>query len=267
MKLKYFLLALVIGSTTTITKAQDYDLGLFGGFAFYQGDLSPGLSNGLVNAVKGTRPAIGAIYRYNFHPNFSVRGNFNFGWIAAYDKYQNKGTSRESRNLSFNAPLLELSGQFEWNLRKYIAGSKKYTWTPYLFAGFGLTYSRPMAWYEGEMVHLKPLVTEQEKQGAAHAGKGPIHPVIPIGGGLKFNVKRDWTVGVEMGWRKMFTDYLDDVSGTYTGLNDGSMDAKLGNRTGQVLAPGTRRGNPTLKDSYFFYGITITKTLRKYSCN
>ncbi|MDX5319871.1 MAG: DUF6089 family protein, partial [Bacteroidota bacterium] len=110
MKLKYFLLALTIGFGTVATKAQDYDMGVFGGFSMYQGDLSPELSQGIGNMIKQNRPAGGVLYRYNMHPNYSIRGNFNFGWVAAYDKYGNAGTSRESRNLSFNSPVVELSG-------------------------------------------------------------------------------------------------------------------------------------------------------------
>lgn len=266
MKLKYFFLALVIGSGTISTQAQDYDFGLFGGFSFYQGDLSPGLDNGIGNLIKTNRPAIGAIARYNFHPNFSVRGNLNVGWVASYDKYQNEGTSRESRNLSFNSPLVELSGTFEWNMLKYIAGSKKHTWTPYLFAGFGMTYTNPMTWYDGKLYSLRKLNTETGKARDTYWGKRAIQPVIPVGGGLKFNLRRDYTLGIEAGWRMMFTDYLDDVSTSYTGSNTGSIDDILGNRTGKPVAAGTQRGGSEYKDSYFFWGVTLTKTLRPYKC-
>ncbi|MBI1221591.1 MAG: outer membrane beta-barrel protein [Bacteroidetes bacterium] len=263
MKLKYILLALLIGFGTSASKAQDYDVGIMGGLSGYQGDLAPGLDNGLINAFRGERPAIGGIYRYNFHPHFSVRGNLNIGWVAAYDKYYNKGTSRESRNLSFNSPIVELSGTVEYNILRFISGSNKYKWTPYLFGGFGLTYIHPMAWYNGKLVNLRPLTTETGKQGSSYS---PIQAVIPVGGGLKFSLKNDWVLGVEAGWRIMFTDYLDDVSTNYTGDNSGSMSANLGNRTGKPVAAGTKRGNPGYKDSYFIYGITLTKTLRPYKC-
>jgi len=265
MKLKYFFLALAIGSGTISTQAQDYDFGLFGGLSFYQGDLSPGLGNGVGKFIGTFRPAIGGIARYNFHPNFSVRGNLNFGWIASYDRYQNEGTSRESRNLSFNSPIVELSGTFEWNILKYIAGSKKHTWTPYLFAGVGLTYIHPMAWHEGDLISLRKLNTDISK--ASGTSYSPIQPVIPIGGGLKFNLRRDYTLGLEAGWRMMFTDYLDDVSAGYTGDNSMStIDSKLGNRSGVPQAAGAQRGGEKYKDSYFFLGLTLTKTLRPYKC-
>jgi hypothetical protein len=38
---------------------------------------------------------------------------------------------------------------------------------------------------------------------------------IPFGIGAKMNVSKKVGIGLEWGPRKTFTDYLDDVSGTY----------------------------------------------------
>jgi hypothetical protein len=43
---------------------------------------------------------------------------------------------------------------------------------------------------------------------------------IPFGAGIKYRLDRQWDFGFEIGWRKTFTDYLDDVSGTYADKND-----------------------------------------------
>lgn len=269
MKLKYFLLALVIGTGTATTKAQDYDLGVFGGVSFYQGDLAPGFTNGFVNGLRGIRPAIGGLARYNFHPNFSVRGNLNFGYVAMYDHLANEGTSRESRNLSFHSPIIEASAMVEINLRKYIAGSQKWTWTPYVFVGAGFAYTKTQTWYEGERYALRTLQTEAEKSATEYWGKRAIQPVIPMGLGFKYNIKNNWTLGVEFGWRMMFTDYLDDVSGSYTGATPTSttdMAAILGNRSGTARAYGSQRGNKDANDSYCFFGLTLAKTIRPYQC-
>lgn len=265
MKLKYIILALVVGSATTTSKAQDYDLGAFVGLSFYQGDLAPGFSNGFGNAFRGMRPAIGGIGRYNFHPNFSARANLYFGYVAAYDKFGNEGTSREIRNLSFHSPVVEASVVAEWNIMKYIAGSNRFRFTPYLFAGFGFAYVNPKTWLGDERIALRELRTEQEKT-PPYWGYRAIQPVIPMGAGIKYNWDRNWSVGVEMGWRMMFTDYLDDVSGTYTGDNSGSTAALLGNRSGRIYDAGRKRGNPDNNDSYYFVGISIFKTIRPYQC-
>src|SRR5690606_13448162 len=66
-------------------------------------------------------------------------------------------------------------------------------------------------------VFLKPLSTE---------GQGlPQYPdrkpykltqfAIPFGAGVKFRVSRNTVLAYEVGLRKIFTDYLDDVSTTY----------------------------------------------------
>ena len=69
-------------------------------------------------------------------------------------------------------------------------------------------------------------------------------------------------IGLEWGPRKSFSDYLDDVSGTYPDwastnafnkntvkFTDRSKNA--GNNVNKM------RGNPRTKDWYFFFGITL----------
>jgi hypothetical protein len=40
-------------------------------------------------------------------------------------------------------------------------------------------------------------------------------PTIPFGGGVKFAITENLRIGFEIGLRKLFTDYLDDVSTSY----------------------------------------------------
>lgn len=262
MKLKYFILALILGTSVSLTKAQDYDLGVFAGASFYRGDLTPTAVNGL----RGTRPAIGVLGRLNLHPNFALRGNLNLGYIAAYDRLNNPGTDansdgRRARKLSFHAPVIELSGMLEINLMKYIAGSKKYKFAPYLFGGVALAYTAPKAYFRGDRVSLINVPTEPGKSYSA------IKLAIPFGAGLKYNISKNWTLGVEFGPRLTFTDYLDDVSTTYnTSLTPGSQDYLLSNRTDGPIDASSKRGNPQYNDWYFFTGFTLCKTIRPYRC-
>src|SRR6185295_9077554 len=43
---------------------------------------------------------------------------------------------------------------------------------------------------------------------------------IPLGGGVKYALTSNIHTGLEIGIRKLFTDYLDDVSTTYADPND-----------------------------------------------
>ena len=70
-------------------------------------------------------------------------------------------------------------------------------------------------------------------------------------------------IGVEWGMRFTFTDYLDDVSGTYYDnflLQEarGEFVAKLADRSATLHEAGAGRGNSTTKDFYSFAGATIT---------
>jgi hypothetical protein len=38
---------------------------------------------------------------------------------------------------------------------------------------------------------------------------------IPFGLGVRYKIDRYWDLSLEVGWRKTFTDYLDDVSTSY----------------------------------------------------
>ncbi|TNE78334.1 MAG: hypothetical protein EP332_14745 [Bacteroidetes bacterium] len=263
MKLKYFILALILGTSVTMTKAQDYDLGVFAGASFYRGDLTPTAVNGL----RGTRPAGGVLARLNMNPHFSLRGNFNIGYIAAYDRLNNPGSSQEdvdrkARNLSFHAPVFELSGMLEVNLMKYIAGSKKYKFAPYIFGGVAAAYSSPKAFLNGDRVALAGVETEPGKS------YSPIKIAIPFGLGIKYNISKNWTLGFEFGPRLTFTDYLDDVSTTYNvNAAPGSDAAMLSNRTGKPVSATSLRGNSNNNDWYYFTGITLYKTIRPYRCN
>ena len=93
---------------------------------------------------------------------------------------------------------------------------------------------------------------------------------IPMGVGFRFALNDFLMIGVEAGVRRTFTDYLDDVSGSYVNYNDllagnGELAAALGNRTGElngsepvILPTGTQRGNPAEDDWYSVAGVTLS---------
>jgi len=245
-------------------KSQDYDLGLYGGVTQYAGDLYPFLDNGLKNALRGMRIAGGGLARLNLHPKFSLRGNLVIGYIAGYDRLSNGGTNLAPRNLSFHSPIIELSGVGEFHFMKYIHGVQRHNWSPFLYAGVGVTYFEPKTWQNGKRYNLRELETEVDKNYA------PVTLAVPIGLGIKFAYK-NYTITLESGYRWTPTDYLDDVSGSAPvnaldhNLNpNATIDQQLAirKRPPTVL----RRGNPDKKDGYFVHGVTIAKTFRTYKC-
>src|SRR5262249_33712591 len=88
---------------------------------------------------------------------------------------------------------------------------------------------------------------------------------IPFGFGCKFNLSSKWLLGWEVGFRRTYTDYLDDVSKTYPDFKAiGELQAMtFSDRSGEVnggkylAVPGDTRGNPQDKDWYIFSGISL----------
>jgi opacity protein-like surface antigen len=241
--------------------SQHSELGIKFGVSLYQGDLSPDikeLNPGQVN------PMVGVFGKYNFNRFIVARAGFNYGLVSAEDaKSTNDGS--KNRNLSFRSNILEGNLMLEINILGYEPYNLEKPWSPYVFAGIALFHYNPKAKYDGEWIELQPLGTE---------GQGlPSYPdrqpyslnefAIPFGAGLKFALSDTWNLGVEGGFRRAFTDYLDDVSMSYVEesllLEKNPLSAALANRSGNPIAAGSTRGNDKVSDWYAFFGVTLSK--------
>lgn len=250
-----------------VVDAQDFQLDIATGISNYQGDLQPS-----VFTFAHSKPCFFGSLKYGLTPKIYLRGGFGLGSVGATDA----GTRRDletGRNLSFSSTIQEASLGLEYRFFK----TSTFRLTPYIFACVGVFHFDPVTDYFGEMVHLQPLGTE---------GQGlPQYPnkkkyaltqmCIPFGGGLRYQVNCELSIGVEFGNRKLFTDYLDDVSGTYADKaallsGRGQLAVNLayrGNETdpNNLYPPaGSVRGNPKQNDWYYFFGLTVG--LKFYDC-
>lgn len=228
------------------------------GIASYNGDLkakSISLSQSRFMGSLGVR--------YDLTENLAARSYLSLGGLKADDK---KGTAgMQERNLNFK------SGIFEWEagLHYSILNLNYHWWTPYVSAGIGLFHFSPSTTdINGNKVKLQPLSTE---------GQGVVPGVkpykltqfyIPLAVGVERMLNEDMRVGLELGYRKTFTDYLDDVSGVYADENillaakgQAAVDlAYRGDEVGGGPYPGAGavRGNSSNKDGYIYVGLTFT---------
>ncbi len=228
------------------------------GLAGYHGDLKAHAVSLSQTKLMGS---IGA--RYDLSEHLNLRSYITLGALQADDK---KGTAAmQDRNLNFKTKLLdwELTGQYNFfNLNDR-------WWTPYVFAGIGIYHFKPYTKdTSGNKYELKPLSTE---------GQGFVSGVkpykltqfsIPLGIGVDYSLNEDMRIGIEFGYRKIFTDYLDDVSGSYVD------QASLLNARGQTAvdlawrgdeikpapypAAGVNRGNNKPRDGYYYVAVTYT---------
>ncbi|MFL5789461.1 MAG: DUF6089 family protein, partial [Flavisolibacter sp.] len=173
------------------------------------------------------------------------------------------------RNLSFQSSITELSvvGEF------YTFDLSNKRWSPYVFAGLAVFHFNPYAYDKmNNKVFLKPLSTEGEGlQGYPDSKPYSLTQLaIPFGAGVKYAINDNILIGAEVGLRKTFTDYLDDVSSKYADALDlfnakGQEAVLLSYRGYEVQGgspaypeKGAQRGNPNSKDYYYFTGITIS---------
>ncbi len=250
--------------------AQRVEPGLYAGLSGYQGELSPladGFHQGKLN------PSAGVFLRYNILPRWSVRTALTWARIEAADAEAFSPVQRQ-RNLSFRSDIGELAGIVEWHLVPFLPqGNKVNPVAPYLFAGLAVFHHNPKALYQGNWIALQPLGTEGQGMPGRPKPYALWQVAVPMGGGVKIHLGYGWTLGLELGLRKTFTDYLDDVSTTYVNYRElaaahGELAALLANRTGEYLGTepvdlptGTARGNPATDDWYFSGGITLSKVL------
>jgi hypothetical protein len=230
-----------------------------------------------------------AFIRYKFHPQFSVKGAFNYLRIEGDDKLTTN-PGRRYRNLNFRSDIFDLETTINWIIYNSIKPSGIYRrtnvyFTAYLFTGAGIFYHNPKAFYQDEWIALQPLKTEGQTKGYSHIGF-----CVPVGGGFYFTIlkgRRAHRLGLELNWRYTSTDYLDDIS-SKSWLNPASPNASnqsvaLNNRNPELgskqpdnfaLNYGWRddgsgnnqnkapRGDPSKKDSYISFNLSYSTAIK-----
>jgi hypothetical protein len=228
------------------------------GLAGYQGDLK---ANAMTLSQTKLMGSIGAHYDLSEH--FTARSYFTLGALGADDK---KGTAAmQQRNLNFKTKLFEWELTAQYNL--FSLNSR--WWTPFVFTGIGVyrfnPYTNDTA---GNKYFLKPLSTEGQgfEQGVDQYKLTGFS--IPLGFGATYSLNEDMRLGIEFGYRKIFNDYLDDVSGSY--VDQAALLSTRGQTAvdlawrGDELKPnpypagGTIRGNTKGRDGYYFIAVTYT---------
>jgi hypothetical protein len=257
MRRKLSLLLLLIACAAGTVSAQYNEVGLMVGWSSYKGELAPHLFKTEFNHLAG-----GVFFRHNWNRHWSWKIAVNYGKVSGDDASSDFAFQRD-RNLSFYSNVLDVSPLIEFNFFPYETGNRYYPFTPYLFTGLSIFRFNPKAELGNDVYELRPLTTEGQKQYKRTA------IALPIGGGVKFSVGRIG-IGIEVGARKAFSDYLDDVSTVYPDMaillaNKGSTavalsDRSFSSRDSLNPLPNSylkQRGNAKDKDWYLFGGVTL----------
>ncbi len=280
-------LILTLSLTSFLSNAQSisspngkFEIGAGIGPLFFLGDLGGNLGKGTM-FVKDvnlpiTKMAKGLFINYYPQEWIGFRIAANQGTLEGADTLITpKGgdeTFRYARNLHFRSNLLEAYAAIEIYptvfFEQYDGLQGKLR--PYGVIGLGMFHYNPQALYyspngTSRWVDLQPLHTEGE--GFTEYPNRPNYKLtqmeIPLGVGIKYYVKENMYMGIEVMHRKTFTDYIDDLSTTYINPDlfdkylspDQAVVAKQLNYrgVGATSRPpeGEQRGNSKNNDAFF----------------
>lgn len=204
-------------------------------------DAKPSLSLGLMASVSSV---------------LSIRSEFSWLTFSGRDA-ESIDNGKTTRNLSFTSSNYELSVSGLVNLIPHRGRFyQRPRYNVYGFLGVGALYFNPKAELNGQKYPLQPLQTEGVKY-------SKIALVIPYGAGAKLKLSPFINLAIEAGWRKTFTDYIDDVSTVYkdNASFTNPIAQKLADRRPEIDLPlleaGHIRGNPDKKDAYMLLTVKV----------
>ena len=283
----------------------------------YFGDLAP-VNKAASTDISFTRPGFGLMYGYKFHPAMAARASFNFGMLTGDDFTSDpndpESRARYQRNLSFRNFIKELSVGMEFYFLPNNRGAAvRPPINGYLFVGIAGYHHQPQGQapnfdYQsgsdvplpngltpGEWVNLQPLGTEGQNGLIGNTEYSLLQLAVPIGLGAEVALPGPLSFGLELGYRFIFTDYLDDVSANYVALDrfDDPIARIFSDRAIEPIAvsrgearsgftpvaqdfngttynvngfigsgiEGSKRGNPDNNDMYFITQIRVTYVL------
>jgi hypothetical protein len=213
------LLSLAFGNLSAQRSEIGFGLGTFN----YTGDIARTYN------ISHSKPAATVFYRSNLSKVISFRVAMTGGKIGAKDNRRPIDGFTAERNASFNIFLLEASTVMEYHFLNWRDEKRMLRFTPYLFAGLGLF----------------GISGHQNKQ----ESYSNVQATIPFGTGIKYIINPKWYIGLEIGARKTFFDYLDNIS-----------TADQRNKSNRQY------GNPFTNDAYYFLGLSLTYAFYSIPC-
>lgn len=248
---------------------QEAEFGITGGVAHYFGDIN--------NRAGVNRPkiALGAFFRKQFGNYIAVRLTGHYAQLGYSDTYSSNEYQKR-RNLSFNSKIFEIALMGDFNFFKFAPTNPDHSFTPYASLGIGAFSYDPYAFYNNEKIYLRPLNTEGQTFYQDRKTYGTMAICFPIAFGVKYALNDRVNISMELGYRFTTTDYLDDVSTTYIGIDKfpavsgKSLAGIMQDRSFETGVPigveGRQRGFSKQKDQYAIAEIGISFNLSSYRC-
>lgn len=278
----------------SITIRNKVEVGVGLGPLFFLGDLggAAGIGRTFIKDVDYPLTKLSKGIFVGVTPNewLGFRVALNTGVLEGDDKQApNKGgdeVTRLQRNLNFTTRIWEAYGAVEFYPTVFLEQYEdlKGKLRPYGIVGVGVYHFNPKTQdNSGNWVALQPLHTEG--QGFPEYPDRKVYKLtqmeIPIGFGFKYYLKENMFIGLEVLHRKLFTDYVDDVStnyidpiyfNQYLSPANAALARQLNYRgtyswatTRPSSIVGEKRGDPKQNDAYFSTILRLGWRLREMS--
>lgn len=245
------------GTRSGMSNSHKYKILGFSVNAFnYFGDLAP-VNRAASTDISFTNPGFGILYGQRISPWITARIGFTYGQLEG-DDFKSQSTdeyeslSRYARNLQFKNNIYELTAGVQIDLLPNYRGPySRAPIVPFIFVGITGLYHDPMGLAPdmdqagnpldeaGQWVKLRPLGTEGQftSEGSGEEYNN-IQLAIPLGIGVKVRLPNNFDVALELGYRYLFTDYIDDISSTYVDLGafDNNLARAMSDRSAEINA-------------------------------
>jgi hypothetical protein len=236
-----------------------------------------------MNTTKLAFGAYGAVYPVQW---LGFRFMVNYGEIEGNDaNIKPKGgdeMTRLARNLDFRSNIIEGTLMAEFYPTVFLEDDPDDITArlrPYGVLGLGVYHFNPQGTYRDPSnndtywVDLRSLHTEGE--GFSEYPDRKEYSLtqlnIPMGAGIKYFFSENVNLSFELIHRKLFTDYVDDVSTKYVdptvfaknlSATQAAMAVQISNKAPQGYNTpgyqnGNKRGDPTQNDAYFTMGFKL----------
>jgi OmpA-OmpF porin, OOP family len=201
------ILFVLLTALPSLLFSQKLSLGVFSGSSFYLGDVTERF---YFQGIIKNKPSVGGFLKYDFNNRFSIRANYLQGEISGDERIYHKIPWRVERGFSFKSPIKESSVIAEWSFLKKEFGNYSRSGSQaislYLVVGLGYLKTNPVVDFN------EPNSMFEDVNSDKFAQYNRNHFVVPMGLGVKWQISKDKTIGLEVANRTTFTDYLDGIS-------------------------------------------------------
>ncbi len=183
---------------------QGFEVGLLGGTSHSLTNIGTGKPSFLGTHWETTDLNVGVFSKYRINDLWAVNASFHYVRIHSADSLAPENTARYTRDFYFENQIFEFSVRTEFFVPVLL---DNYPIEVYGYLGLGAFYHNP------DLTVPNPDNFEEPSYSL-------IQPVIPMGIGLAYPINRNFRIGLDIGHRLTFTDYLDGFSRPASDSND-----------------------------------------------